>query len=76
MGAKPRDDLPLKVPVIAVRPVERARLRDEVDLQAPSAYLLTVVDQMMESTRTSLWLRPPRSGKANRIMRIEGGAVE
>jgi hypothetical protein len=40
-----------------------AHLRDEVDLQALSAHLLTVVDQTMEPTHTSLWLSPPRSGK-------------
>jgi hypothetical protein len=52
-----------------------SRLRNEVDLEALSAYLLTVVDQTMEPTHTSLWLRPPRSG-SHRIMRMEGGAVE
>jgi len=35
-----------------------ARLRDEVDLDTLSAELLAVVDQTMEPTRISLWLRP------------------
>jgi hypothetical protein len=35
-----------------------ARLRDEVDLDTLSAELLTVVDQTMQPTRASLWLRP------------------
>jgi hypothetical protein len=35
-----------------------ARLRDEVDLDVLLAELLTVVDQTMQPTRTSLWLRP------------------
>jgi hypothetical protein len=36
-----------------------ARLRDEVDLDILSAELLAVVDQTMEPTTASLWLRPP-----------------
>jgi hypothetical protein len=39
-----------------------ARLRDEVDLDTLSAELLTVVDQTMQSTTASLWLRS--SGQA------------
>jgi hypothetical protein len=36
-----------------------ARLRDEVDLNTLSVELLTVVDQTMQPTEASLWLRPP-----------------
>jgi MFS family permease len=35
-----------------------ARLRDQVDLDTLSAELLAVVNQTMEPTRASLWLRP------------------
>ena len=52
----------------AARTVETfsARLRDEVDLNTLSAELLTVVNQTMQPTQSSLWLRPsaelPASG--------------
>ena len=35
------------------------RLRDQVDLDALNIELLAVVDQTMQPTRASLWLRPP-----------------
>jgi hypothetical protein len=37
------------------------RLREQVDLDTISAELLAVVDQTMQSTTASLWLRPPAS---------------
>jgi uncharacterized membrane protein len=37
-----------------------ARLREQVDLATLSAELLAVVDQTVQPTRTSLWLRPER----------------
>ena len=37
-----------------------ARLREQVDLDALSGELLAVVDQTVQPTRASLWLRPPR----------------
>jgi hypothetical protein len=36
-----------------------ARLREQVDLDTLSAELLAVVDQTMQPTTVSLWLRPP-----------------
>jgi hypothetical protein len=44
----------------AARTVEgfSARLRDQVDLDTLSAELLAVVDQTVQPTRSSLWLRP------------------
>ena len=41
-----------------------ARLRDEVDLDTLSAELLGVVDQTMQPTAASLWLRPSPQGDA------------
>jgi hypothetical protein len=35
-----------------------ARLRDQVDLDTLSAELLAVVDQTIQPTQASLWLRP------------------
>jgi hypothetical protein len=44
----------------AIKTVEAfsARLREEIDLDTLSAELLAVVDQTMEPTTVSLWLRP------------------
>ena len=36
-----------------------ARLRQAIDLDALTAELLAVVDQTMQPTRVSVWLRPP-----------------
>jgi hypothetical protein len=44
-----------------------ARLRQQLDLDALSDELLAVVDQTMEPTWTSLWLRPaPEPSQRNR----------
>jgi hypothetical protein len=47
----------------AARTVEAfsARLRDQIDLDSLISELLAVVDQTMEPTRVSLWLRPQGS---------------
>jgi hypothetical protein len=39
-----------------------ARLRDQIDLDTLTAELVAVVDQTMEPTRVSLWLRPSAHG--------------
>jgi hypothetical protein len=39
-----------------------ARLRDQVDLDALHGELLGVVQQTMQPTRASLWLRAPGAG--------------
>jgi hypothetical protein len=43
-----------------------ARLRDEVDLDTLSAELLGVVDQTVQPTTASLWLRPSAEPAARR----------
>jgi hypothetical protein len=40
------------------------RLRDQVDLDTLSTELLEVVDQTMEPTRVSVWLRPSPPGSS------------
>jgi hypothetical protein len=40
------------------------RLREQVDLDTLSTELLAVVDQTMEPTRISLWLRPSPHGSS------------
>jgi hypothetical protein len=44
---------------LAVAAAFQARLRDQVDLDTLGGELLAVVDQAMQPTRASLWLRPP-----------------
>ena len=41
-----------------------ARLRDQVDLATLAAELLAVVDQSVQPTRTSLWLRRPEDARS------------
>ena len=41
-----------------------SRLRDQIDLDTLSTELLAVVDQTMEPTRVSLWLRPSPHGSS------------
>ena len=41
------------------------RLRDQVDLDTLATELLAVVDQTMQPTRASLWLRPSASGSSS-----------
>jgi hypothetical protein len=45
-----------------------ARLREQVDLDTLSAELLGVVDQTMQPTAASLWLRPPTSAHQDQAM--------
>jgi hypothetical protein len=49
-----------------------ARLRDEVDLDTLSAEVLAVVDQTMEPTSVSFWLRPSPHGSSG-TARSEAG---
>jgi hypothetical protein len=46
-----------------------ARLREELDLDTLSAELLAVVDQTIQPTKASLWLRPPAPGSWSRFAR-------
>jgi MFS family permease len=41
------------------------RLRDQIDLDTLATELLAVVDQTMQPTRVSLWLRPSASGSSS-----------
>jgi hypothetical protein len=43
-----------------------ARLREQVDLDAPEAELLAVVDQTVQPTQALLWLRAPPTGAGRR----------
>jgi hypothetical protein len=54
----------------AARTIEAfaARLREQIDLDALSAELLGVVDQTMQPTQASLWLRPSTSAPRTKAM--------
>jgi hypothetical protein len=45
-----------------------ARLRQQVDLDTLTAELLAVVEQTMQPTRVSLWLRPPPDRAERRLL--------
>jgi hypothetical protein len=47
------------------------RLRDQVDLATLTGELMTVVDQTMQPTRASLWLRPQRQPNPTGVMTPE-----
>jgi hypothetical protein len=44
-----------------------ARLRDQIDLDTLSTELLAVVNQTMQPTGVSLWLRSPAHGSSKRV---------
>jgi hypothetical protein len=49
-----------------------ARLREEIDLDSLTAELLAVVEQTMQPTRASLWLRPHPAGTDRRSLDERG----
>jgi hypothetical protein len=53
----------------------RGRLREQLDLDTLSAELLGVVDQTMEPTRASLWLRPPPRASTAGVVSRPGQVV-
>ena len=48
------------------------RLHQQIDLDTLTVELLAVVDQTMQPTQVSLWLRPP--GSASQDLRIPGAS--
>jgi hypothetical protein len=54
----------------AARTIQRfsTRLRQQVDLDTPTAELLDVVEQTMQPTSASLWLRPSSSASKDQTM--------
>jgi hypothetical protein len=58
--SRPRDDAARTVDAFA------ARLREQVDLHALPVELLPVVEQTMQPTQASLWLRPVATTRPSR----------
>jgi hypothetical protein len=52
-----------------------ARLREEIDLDSLSAELLAVVDQTMEPTNATLWLRPSPDRMVEPLNRPAAGST-
>jgi hypothetical protein len=53
-----------------------ARLRDKTDLDTLSAEQLALVNQTMQPTQASLWLRPPQDRRGRLVPAWPGNEAE